>query len=68
MAILRFKFGIVVDVMVSYCHGQVFCILFLVLFLTILYWTYFIGRRARAFGARLRLLRRPTFWRGVLGC
>ena len=33
-----------------------------------IYWTYFIVRRARAFGARLRLLRRPTFWRGVLGC
>ena len=36
--------------------------IFVVLFLTI-YWTYFIVRRARAFGARLRLLRRPTFWR-----
>ena len=41
--------------------------IFVVLFLTI-YWTYFIVRRASAFGARLRLLRRPTFWRGVLGC
>ena len=30
-----------------------------------IYWTYIIVRRARAFGARLRLLRRPTFWRGV---
>ena len=38
--------------------------IFVVLFLTI-YWTYFIVRRARAFGARLRLLRRPTFWRAV---